>query len=176
MEMEPDADGNICQSPDLVICGEGSDSPEISGNMKCYSVEISLENLKNTSTVKFSSFNQQISPESSLELLPAGDNAPLVPELDGEWTYDRLNTEFESQREELAETRKALNQLKIENQIKTKECEEASGSLQQLQNELMRKSMHVGSLGTSLYFFFVRILIRRLVIMYADFVFPSFCY
>ena len=37
--------------------------------------------------------------------------------------------------------------MKKENECKSKECEEALRSLRELQNELMRKSMHVGSLG-----------------------------
>lgn len=38
-------------------------------------------------------------------------------------------------------------ELKRENQLKSRECQEAWKSLKELQNELMRKSMHVGSLG-----------------------------
>jgi hypothetical protein len=34
-----------------------------------------------------------------------------------------------------------------ENELKSKECHEAQASLRELQMELMRKSMHVGSLG-----------------------------
>jgi hypothetical protein len=34
-----------------------------------------------------------------------------------------------------------------ENELKSKECHEAQTSLRELQMELMRKSMHVGSLG-----------------------------
>lgn len=45
------------------------------------------------------------------------------------------------------ETRKAMEELKKENQLKILECQEAWTSLNDLQNELMRKSMHVGSLG-----------------------------
>ncbi|KAJ0044453.1 hypothetical protein Pint_04966 [Pistacia integerrima] len=81
-------------SPDLVICGGGSpdifpkgdsygDSPEILDRSNCkYSTEVSLENgikgsdsnnnnntLK-TPSVRFSSFNKELSPESSLELHP----------------------------------------------------------------------------------------------------------
>lgn len=54
---------------------------------------------------------------------------------------------FESQKRELVEAKMALKGLKEENQLKSRECQEAWKSLQDLQNELMRKSMHVGSLG-----------------------------
>lgn len=46
------------------------------------------------------------------------------------------------------ETKQALEELKMENAKKTREYQEAWRSLKELQNELMRKSMHVGSLGT----------------------------
>lgn len=45
-----------------------------------------------------------------------------------------------------------LEELKRENQAKTRECKEAWKSLKELQNELMRKSMHVGSLGMEISF------------------------
>lgn len=48
---------------------------------------------------------------------------------------------------ELIETKRILDVLKRENEQKRKECQNALNSLQELQNELMRKSMHVGSLG-----------------------------
>lgn len=51
------------------------------------------------------------------------------------------------QKNELIETKRMLEVLKRENEQKSKECQNALNSLQELQNELMRKSMHVGSLG-----------------------------
>ncbi|XP_072958003.1 kinesin-like protein KIN-14R [Typha angustifolia] len=45
------------------------------------------------------------------------------------------------------ERKRALDDLKRENELKSKECHEAWMSLQELQTELMRKSMHVGSLA-----------------------------
>ncbi|CAA0808454.1 Di-glucose binding protein with Kinesin motor domain [Striga hermonthica] len=48
---------------------------------------------------------------------------------------------------ELFNTKKLLEELRKENELKSKECEEAWTSLRDLQNELMRKSMHVGSLA-----------------------------
>lgn len=61
--------------------------------------------------------------------------------------FQKLQIEYECQKKELEETRRALEELKRENKLKTRECHEAWKSLQDLQNELMRKSMHVGSLG-----------------------------
>lgn len=55
--------------------------------------------------------------------------------------------EHESQTKELSETKRVLEKLKRENELKSRECQEAWKSLKELQNELMRKSMHVGSLG-----------------------------
>ncbi|KAK4285751.1 hypothetical protein QN277_002402 [Acacia crassicarpa] len=59
----------------------------------------------------------------------------------------KLKREFDSQKKDLAETRRVLKELKKENQQKDRECQEACKSLKELQNELMRKSMHVGSLA-----------------------------
>lgn len=58
-----------------------------------------------------------------------------------------MRREFSCQKKELAEARRMLEELKRENRQKNRECQEALKSLQDLQNELMRKSMHVGSLG-----------------------------
>lgn len=66
--------------------------------------------------------------------------------------YQKFQQDFEYQKEELAETRRMLEELKRENQAKTRECKEAWKSLKELQNELMRKSMHVGSLGMEISF------------------------
>lgn len=64
----------------------------------------------------------------------------------------KLKREFETQKKDLAETKRILKELKKENQQKDRECHEACKSLKELQNELMRKSMHVGSLGMHLPF------------------------
>ncbi|WOH03074.1 hypothetical protein DCAR_0522466 [Daucus carota subsp. sativus] len=62
--------------------------------------------------------------------------------------YKCQETEIdECQKNELAETKRMLEVLKRENEQKSKECQKALNSLQELQNELMRKSMHVGSLA-----------------------------
>ncbi|XP_043700677.1 kinesin-like protein KIN-14Q isoform X2 [Telopea speciosissima] len=58
-----------------------------------------------------------------------------------------LRRKFELQCKELTETKKTLEETKRENELKSKECQEAWISLHELRNELMRKSMHVGSLA-----------------------------
>ncbi|KAL2496583.1 Di-glucose binding protein with Kinesin motor domain [Forsythia ovata] len=65
--------------------------------------------------------------------------------MDGD--FYRLQIEHESQKKELAETKKVLEEVKRENELKNRECQEAWKSLNELRNELMRKSMHVGSLA-----------------------------
>ncbi|CAI9088972.1 OLC1v1023445C1 [Oldenlandia corymbosa var. corymbosa] len=61
--------------------------------------------------------------------------------------FGDLRIQFESQAKELQETKQALLSLRKENELKHQECQEAWRSLKELQNELMRKSMHVGSLA-----------------------------
>ncbi|KAF6170701.1 hypothetical protein GIB67_015653 [Kingdonia uniflora] len=48
---------------------------------------------------------------------------------------------------ELIETTQALERFKKDYVLKNKECEDTWLSLRELQNELMQKSMHAGSLG-----------------------------
>ncbi|KAA8524934.1 hypothetical protein F0562_011428 [Nyssa sinensis] len=64
-----------------------------------------------------------------------------------EGEFRKLQIEYECQKQELTQTRRALEEFKRENELKNRECQEAWKSLQDLQNELMRKSMHVGSLA-----------------------------
>eukprot|EP00257_Ricinus_communis_P023196 XP_015583116.1 kinesin-like protein KIN-14Q isoform X1 [Ricinus communis] len=61
--------------------------------------------------------------------------------------HQKLERHVEFQEKELTEMRRALEELKRENQLKNRECQDAWNSLHELQNELMRKSMHVGSLA-----------------------------
>ncbi|KAK1282708.1 Kinesin-4 [Acorus calamus] len=58
-----------------------------------------------------------------------------------------LRRDYESLMMEQGDTRRALEDARKENELKMKECHEAWMSLHELQNELMRKSMHVGSLA-----------------------------
>ncbi|KAI3728776.1 hypothetical protein L6452_17418 [Arctium lappa] len=61
---------------------------------------------------------------------------------------DEHQEEYENQRKELMKAKREIEMMK--NERKSKECEEALKSLRELQNKLMRKSMHVGSLGINL--------------------------
>ncbi|XP_010537662.1 PREDICTED: uncharacterized protein LOC104812281 [Tarenaya hassleriana] len=88
--------------------------------------------------------------------------------------HQKLRSDYESQKKELAETRRMVEELKQENQLKSKESEDAWNSLRELQNELMRKSMHVGSLAFAIegqvkeksrWFSSLRDLTRKLKIM-----------
>jgi kinesin family protein C2/C3 len=62
----------------------------------------------------------------------------------------QLRREYDSLLREKGECRRVLEDLMRENELKSKECHEAQTSLHELQMELMRKSMHVGSLGKNL--------------------------
>ena len=58
-----------------------------------------------------------------------------------------MSNDCEQQKKDMADMKRMVDELKQENERKSRECEEALNSLRELQNELMRKSMHVGSLG-----------------------------
>lgn len=73
-----------------------------------------------------------------------------IGDLKEEGDYQKLLRDYKFQEKELTELRRVLEELKSENQAKSRECKEAWKSLKELQNELMRKSMHVGSLGMKL--------------------------
>ncbi|KAF5728089.1 kinesin-related protein 2 [Tripterygium wilfordii] len=197
-------------SPDLVICGSSpviptssyGDSPEFS-DCKKRSMELSLENgiegsvasdTHKIPTVRFSTmcqvFHREMSPESSLELVPQPVDSSLgeaeLMKLGGmhqmadyespkdEGDYENLKRKYESQKKELTDMRAALEELKRENQLQSRECKEACNSLKELQDELMRKSMHVGSLAFAIegqvkekskWFSLLRDLTRKLKIM-----------
>ncbi|KHN28807.1 Kinesin-4, partial [Glycine soja] len=70
-----------------------------------------------------------------------------IEDIGMEAKFKRLKRDFDSQRKKLTETRRELGEIKRENQQKSRECQEAWNSLKELQNELMCKSMHVGSLA-----------------------------
>jgi hypothetical protein len=57
---------------------------------------------------------------------------------------------------EKEECRSLLEDLIRENEVKTRECREAQQSMREMRMELMRKSMHVGSLGTVQYGIFIK--------------------
>ncbi|KAH9605111.1 hypothetical protein KSS87_019846 [Heliosperma pusillum] len=60
---------------------------------------------------------------------------------------EKLQKDYAIQKQELEEARKAIDELRRENQTTSNECQKALKSLHELQSELMRKSMHVGSLA-----------------------------
>lgn len=88
-----------------------------------------------------------------LELLEFSENSPQSNplEVNGDMQADgelqRLQLANVCQEKELKEVKRLVEELKRENELKCKECAEAWKSLNELQNELMRKSMHVGSLA-----------------------------
>ncbi|XP_031504933.1 kinesin-like protein KIN-14R isoform X2 [Nymphaea colorata] len=59
----------------------------------------------------------------------------------------KFKEEYERLQKEQEENNRTLEKLKKENEFKDRECQKARMSLQELHNELMRKSMHVGSLA-----------------------------
>ncbi|KAK4851963.1 hypothetical protein QYF36_019813 [Acer negundo] len=161
-------------SPDLVICGGGSpdiptssygDSPDFLKNNK-FSVEISLENGINGShdtisifknpSVKFSSFNQEFSPESSLELLPAlemEDNFPQhhIPSISSNADFGEsqlLEAMRISQVEECEPTNDSgdcegegsYERLKRDYECQKKELAETRKALEELKRENQLKS------------------------------------
>ncbi|KAM1234642.1 hypothetical protein ACFX2J_004197 [Malus domestica] len=94
-----------------------------------------------------------------------------------EGDYHKLLITYEKQKKELQEMRSAMEELKKQNYSKSRECQEACNSLKELQNELMRKSMHVGSLAFAIegqvkeksgWFSSLRDLTRKLKIMEMD--------
>ncbi|XWS10721.1 hypothetical protein CRYUN_Cryun38cG0022100 [Craigia yunnanensis] len=94
------------------------------------------------------SFKEAESEEVMGKAKWGGHESPRdISDCEVEVKYQKLQRDYERQNKQLAEMRRALEGLKRENQLKSKECQEACKSLQELQNELMRKSMHVGSLA-----------------------------
>ncbi|KAG5235708.1 kinesin protein [Salix suchowensis] len=93
--------------------------------------------------------------------------------LEVEGDYQKL-LKITSFRERNYRHERAMDELKRENRLKSRECQDALKSLQELQNELMRKSMHVGSLAFAIegqvkeksrWFTSLRDLTRKLKIM-----------
>ncbi|PKA53948.1 Kinesin-4 [Apostasia shenzhenica] len=82
-----------------------------------------------------------------------GSNKPLIlPDLrvsinEGERLIIRWKRQYDLIVNEQEELKRALEDCKRENELKSQECYEAWSSLQEVQTELMRKSMHVGSLA-----------------------------
>ncbi|KAK8527615.1 hypothetical protein V6N12_054821 [Hibiscus sabdariffa] len=122
-----------------IVCGITirKDSPEIKKNSKLFAEQICETGFKEAGSEEIMGMAEIGGHESPRD----------ISDDEVEVKYQRLQMDYEHQKKELAEMRRALEGLKRENQLKTKECQEACKSLQNLQNELMRKSMHVGSLA-----------------------------
>ncbi|KAF3649997.1 Kinesin-4 [Capsicum annuum] len=88
-----------------------------------------------TGELELLEFSENLLQRNSLEV-----NGDI--EADGELQLTNV-----SQEKELKEVTRQVEELKRENELKCKECAEARKALNELQNELMRKSMHVGSLA-----------------------------
>ncbi|KAJ0697642.1 putative minus-end-directed kinesin ATPase [Helianthus annuus] len=163
-------DENVTKNrPDLVICSGSPDIPNRTYEdspklLKQSSLELSFENgITEGPKMKDYSHNTNEdlgSSEASFELLPLASCEENDEECD-----------------ELMKAKRALETMKRENEHKSKECEEALKALRELQNELMRKSMHVGSLAfavegqvkeKSKWFSSLRDMSRKLKIMKMD--------
>ncbi|KAI3774833.1 hypothetical protein L1987_49395 [Smallanthus sonchifolius] len=164
--------GYSLTSPDLVICSGSpdipyrtyEDSPKL---LKQSSLELSFENgitegsrMKDYIHTPINTNEDLGSSEASFELLPLASCEENDEDCD-----------------ELMKAKRALEMMKKENECKSRECEEALKSLRELQNELMRKSMHVGSLAfavegqvkeKSKWFSSLRDMSRKLKIMKMD--------
>ncbi|KAI3803622.1 hypothetical protein L1987_31779 [Smallanthus sonchifolius] len=164
--------GYSLTSPDLVICSGSPDIPHRTYEdspklLKQSSLELSFENgitegswMKDYIHTPINRNEDLGSSEASFELLPLASCEENDEDCD-----------------ELMKAKRALEMMKKENECKSKECEEALKSLRELQNELMRKSMHVGSLAfavegqvkeKSKWFSSLRDMSRKLKIMKMD--------
>ncbi|KAK7243967.1 hypothetical protein RIF29_38782 [Crotalaria pallida] len=112
--------------------------------------------------------DMRVSQEAEMESLEDNEDVGV------EEKFQKLKSEFECQRKELEKAMRELGEVKRDNQQKSRECQEAWNSLKELQNELMRKSMHVGSLAfavegqvkeKSRWFSSLRDMMRKLKIM-----------
>ncbi|XP_042025542.1 kinesin-like protein KIN-14Q isoform X1 [Salvia splendens] len=88
----------------------------------------------------------ELSGEVEFQCLPARKSLNKEANCSTEGEIVGPGVEHELQKE-LSDTKKVLEELKREYNLKSRECQEAWNSLKELQNELMRKSMHVGSLA-----------------------------
>ncbi|KAK8458630.1 hypothetical protein SEVIR_3G409200v4 [Setaria viridis] len=78
------------------------------------------------------------------------DDQPILQAKEGEsGCCNLLQQQYALLLREKEECRRLLEDLMRENVLKTRECREAQESLRDLQMELMRKSMHVGSLASA---------------------------
>ncbi|KAJ9537886.1 hypothetical protein OSB04_030619 [Centaurea solstitialis] len=170
-------------SPDLIMHSGSPDIPNRTYEdspklLNRSSIELSFENgitegskIKDYNHISSDSTHDLGSSQASFELLP------LTPCEDNDDHKDEGCDEYENERDELMKAKREVEMMKRENERKSKECEDALKSLRELQNELMRKSMHVGSLAfavegqvkeKSRWFSSLRDMSRKLKIMKMD--------
>ncbi|XP_021732678.1 kinesin-like protein KIN-14Q isoform X3 [Chenopodium quinoa] len=130
-------------APDLVVC---AGSPDIlkqsSAEERAANIVLSLEEGINGVEAEASRGSHE-SPKFSSFWHSAED----IYGSESTGGIKKLQGEYDNQKKQLLEARKAIEELKKENEVKSNECQKALKSLHDLQNELMRKSMHVGSLA-----------------------------
>ncbi|XP_019235363.1 PREDICTED: kinesin-like protein KIN-14Q isoform X2 [Nicotiana attenuata] len=150
-------------SPDLVICTGSPDIPRRSyGDSPEFlkGCSISLENgIKGSEQPPVITKDEDLCqhfelPSLSVPIVSIGSESGIQfsddkysPENNAPEVDQRLQLTKVSREKELKEAKRPVEELKRENEQKCKECAEAWKSLKELQNELMRKSMHVGSLA-----------------------------
>ncbi|XP_021764618.1 kinesin-like protein KIN-14Q isoform X2 [Chenopodium quinoa] len=129
--------------PDLVVC---AGSPDIlkqsSAQERAANIVLSLEEGINGVEAEASRGSHESSKFSSF-----WHSAEDIYGSESTGGIKKLQGEYDNQKKQLIEARKAIGELKKENEVKNNECQKALKSLHDLQNELMRKSMHVGSLA-----------------------------
>ncbi|CAM8953918.1 unnamed protein product [Rhodiola kirilowii] len=124
LETHVDADGNLSIRFEGVV-----GSPILCG------ISLWKDTCRSASAAKSSELVETASPLEKFGNLNVNGN------------FQQLCKECEVKRNELQEKNRLIEELKRDNQLKSRECLESCRSLQELQNELMRKSMHVGSLA-----------------------------
>nr|GME06320.1 kinesin-like protein KIN-14Q [Ipomoea batatas] len=109
--------------------------------------------------------------------LPQSKSWKVIDHGEEDGDAQRVKLENNCLEKELEDTKRQLEELKRLNEQKSRECQEACKSLEDLQNELMRKSMHVGSLAFAIegqvkektkWFSSLRDLTRKMKIMKMD--------
>lgn len=130
-------------SPDLVVCAGSPDIPKpTSVEEREASIVLSLEEGINGVEAEASRGSHESSKFSSFwHSAEVSDGSEVTG------GFKNLKEEYDNQKKQLLEARKTIEELQKENEVKSDECQKAWKSLHELQSELMRKSMHVGSLA-----------------------------
>ncbi|XP_009778437.1 kinesin-like protein KIN-14Q isoform X2 [Nicotiana tabacum] len=180
-------------SPDLVICTGSPDIPRRSyGDSPEFlkGCSISLENgIKGSEQPPVITKDEDLClhfelPSLSVPIVSISSESGIrfsddkySPQNNSLEVDQRLQLTKVSREKEQKDAKMPVEELKRENELKCKECAEAWKSLKELQNELMRKSMHVGSLAFAIegqvkeksrWFSSLRDLTRKLKILKMD--------